>query len=1560
MGLGKTYSTQYLLDSNNNSGVAGQVLSTTSTGIDWADANTLPGAGLWLESGNDIYNSNSGNVGIGITSPVTNLEIASSGAPSNPNASGISLSTGSRLRFSTSGGASAVLDIGISSTPGAWIQARDATNFATLNYALLLNPNGGNVGIGTDDPGALLEISGIRENQIRLTSRDITAAIDETIGGIEFYSSDSGNEGVKASISAIAADAAGSAYMTFNTGTNVERMRISSAGNVNITSGNLGIGTTTVPVQRLDVAGNVVIPYANGYLMDTTGAGGSNFVKTINDYETVVGTDRGSAGFGVFGNSSIRLGFGTAYTAAQTKLTISSAGAIQFNNYDSTNNTGTPTYVLGTDASGNVVKVLGADIPGTGGANNWTLSGTDIYKNNSGNVGIGITGPNELLHILGSNATALIQGSGTSSTAGVDFFPRDASNVAHLQSIKGVSGNLTFLTGGTPGNSYVPTERMRIDSSGQARIGIGGKKTSIGSDVTPTTVLTVFDIQDTSSYSGINIKQYNDPFDNQGFFGMINCVGGTFNIVAKSTGTIKFMDGQSSATNMEISGTGDIKFNNYDSTNNTGTPTYLLGTDASGNVVKTLSSSAPGSLWLASGNNIYNANSANVGIGLSGPETDLMIYDTVSEDPAEPGYATTGMFALNRSGQATLSVGVNSANVYWMSNVNRAFTGPNYYNISLNPLGGKVGIGTISASKQFTVRSFNNSTTTFAGFYALNESQGLEIGYAGIYSGGTNADVDMNIQAKGTGDILMTGSGNVGIDKTSPIARLDVNGSVQGSSFYNLANPSPIMFPDGGTYNGSGNETGYIVIKLPDTNGSGINNMMTCLVRIFDYANNESFDVRFNGYFYGSSYLWTRNTVWIESSADIDRNFTVRFGKELGSSGAQDRAVVTIGETGSAWSYPKVAVIQYTPGHSEGGRPQIWNSGWNVSVVADYWDGTDNTLNKISTNNQVNNWRRDGQDLYYGSGTGNVGVGTTLPIGKFNVSKDSTTDGLSQAITVSSSSVTTKRMNLGYVPGSNYAFIDVINYAISNTNQALSLQPNGGNVGIGTTSPDYKLEVEGVISSADSALQKATFANVGADLVLTANADATNVTAKMLFNSSGAGGAAVSTKMIIDGSGNVGIGEDIPLSSLHVSGPVGNRFTEGLRVERSTVPAQFAMFNYNGGSLNIIATNTAGTGTSMKFQKSNDGSALTDHMIIDNDGNVGIGTTLPGAKLTVNGQVQVGPDAARRYALQPSSWGYSSSYRTLILGSASTTYNTNDTGSVTLAFGVDVTGNTSGSFNGDGRELIFRNYAHFITPNSGNDGYLNLITFDNGNVGIGTTSPGTNLSIRAATASHQLFSVNRANSDTAALFIGNDTGDNAIIAVNNGELRIGKDFSNTFSEYVRIDDSGNVGINETNPGEKLHVTGNIFVSAKFGNLVSGTEGIQFEAPSSTMQTCRFDSDALRFYAGGSSTTRFTITESGTSTFINTVTATNFVLSSDETLKDNIKEIDNKHIDVNWKNFELKSEPGVKRSGVIAQELEKKHPEFVRTDDEGLKSVAYIDLLISKIAELEARLEKAGI
>jgi hypothetical protein len=94
----------------------------------------------------------------------------------------------------------------------------------------------------------------------------------------------------------------------------------------------------------------------------------------------------------------------------------------------------------------------------------------------------------------------------------------------------------------------------------------------------------------------------------------------------------------------------------------------------------------------------------------------------------------------------------------------------------------------------------------------------------------------------------------------------------------------------------------------------------------------------------------------------------------------------------------------------------------------------------------------------------------------------------------------------------------------------------------------------------------------------------------------------------------------------------------------------------------------------------------------------------------------------------------------------------------------------------------------------------------------------------------------------------------------------------------------------------------------------------------------------------------------------TLTAVNFILSSDRRLKENISYIKNLHkFDVDFVQFNLKSDPGQLRYGVIAQDLERVAPELVRTDSEGMKSVAYIDLLCIKIAQLEQRvkeLEKA--
>lgn len=116
--------------------------------------------------------------------------------------------------------------------------------------------------------------------------------------------------------------------------------------------------------------------------------------------------------------------------------------------------------------------------------------------------------------------------------------------------------------------------------------------------------------------------------------------------------------------------------------------------------------------------------------------------------------------------------------------------------------------------------------------------------------------------------------------------------------------------------------------------------------------------------------------------------------------------------------------------------------------------------------------------------------------------------------------------------------------------------------------------------------------------------------------------------------------------------------------------------------------------------------------------------------------------------------------------------------------------------------------------------------------------------------------------------------------------------------------------------------------------------------------------------GGDLTNYYTKTEVNTNfaalgiavTFSNTVTATDFILSSDATLKENIKDYTVKHINIQYKEYNLIGDDK-QRVGVIAQELEKDHPEFVKITDNGTKAVSYIDMLVAKVAELEQRIKQ---
>lgn len=99
----------------------------------------------------------SNKIGIGIANPLmtlhTQIPLAQEAATSGTTTKG-------NLRLDAANSPLA-LDLGVADDAysGGWLQSHSKTN-QTLNYPLLLNPNGGNVGIGVTDPVASLHVAG--------------------------------------------------------------------------------------------------------------------------------------------------------------------------------------------------------------------------------------------------------------------------------------------------------------------------------------------------------------------------------------------------------------------------------------------------------------------------------------------------------------------------------------------------------------------------------------------------------------------------------------------------------------------------------------------------------------------------------------------------------------------------------------------------------------------------------------------------------------------------------------------------------------------------------------------------------------------------------------------------------------------------------------------------------------------------------------------------------------------------------------------------------------------------------------------------------------------------------------------------------------------------------------------------------------------------------------------------------------------------------------------------------------------------------------------------------
>lgn len=126
-----------------------------------------------------------GNVGIGTNAPSSKLNIT--GTNALPLTSGTAASGAIRI----DGGTDLIMDMGTSASFGGWVQVRNKTNYAN-NYAIAINPNGGEVLLGTTDGTGLTGGSGLKIASTTAASANAGALV--VAGGIS-----AGNTGSAAS-----------------------------------------------------------------------------------------------------------------------------------------------------------------------------------------------------------------------------------------------------------------------------------------------------------------------------------------------------------------------------------------------------------------------------------------------------------------------------------------------------------------------------------------------------------------------------------------------------------------------------------------------------------------------------------------------------------------------------------------------------------------------------------------------------------------------------------------------------------------------------------------------------------------------------------------------------------------------------------------------------------------------------------------------------------------------------------------------------------------------------------------------------------------------------------------------------------------------------------------------------------------------------------------------------------------------------------------------------------------------------------------------------------------
>jgi len=834
------------------------------------------------------------------------------------------------------------------------------------------------------------------------------------------------------------------------------------------------------------------------------------------------------------------------------------------------------------------------------GAN--SLGDSQIFDNGT-NVGIGTNLPQATLQV--GNGTGVksiyVTGSGTNLGLGglsVSFLGFATGTISTVNT----SGAVPLGVGTRSTQPLVlgtnNAERMRIDSSGN--VGIG-------------TTSPLF-----TSFSQLTIKGTDGGLTLQSNSTGISRIFFAKDETSSSEGLIRYEHSNNSmnfwtqaSERMRIASNGAIKFNSYGSGSFTGTATQRLAVDSSGNVIEIPigGGAVDGSgttnyvtKWLDAdtiGNSQIFDNGSGVGIGTTSPN-----YTTAGRGVLDINGSSQSMLALSVGGVGKSFLFYTGTDLLVSNESNGAIKfNTNGSEKAIITSSGNVGIGTTTPQAKLDVNGTLNVGSLSSGSNAV-------ISLANNASGGTrniyykSSDVTINITSTGGNDLMtITNGGNVGIGTTIPSYKTVIHSSSVDTDVLCVSNDQ--INADSLQH--------FVGISLQDQYSNGSGNVSA----IRSYSNLYSQ--------WGSTL--TFSTTGTGGNGVLER-MRITSGGNVGIGTASPTAKLTIvgvstdnaglasfqntyNATSDGSYYPAAQFINSYGNHSYGiiagfkignaggnDRPSIlfYNDNaaksWQLGQITSGWGSNDDFGIGYRSSNDPNSFSNWPTNYFTITSGGSVGIGTTSPGAKLELYMAS---GGSNAL----------RLNTNFVNGN---YIDLNPYISGVSNGGFELSQNGtrrlvisesGNVGIGTTTPSEKLTISGGALRLESATGVSSYVHYISPGNDEWSAGMNGAYDFQIAYSNGLG----TPRMTLLKGGNVGIGTSSPSTKLEV---VGNIKSSLSGYEFQIYPA----FN----------TNIVGMGASSNHNLAIVTNA-TERMRITSAGNVGINTTAPIHKLSVNGKI---------------------------------------------------------------------------------------------------------------------------------------------------------------------------------------------------------------------------------------------------------------------------------------------------------------------------------------------------